>query len=139
MAAHHIHQLRVRYAETDAQQVAHHSAYVVWLEEARIEALRSLGRSYRDLEASGVLMPVTGLSIRYLRPLRFDDLVSLVTGVRVEGRTRLRFDTAIRHGQTLCAEATVTVVTVNPVGRPIRLPEDLVALLQLAPAPGPGG
>ncbi len=125
------HHIRVRYAETDAQQVAHHSAYVVWLEEARIEAFRSLGRSYRELERSGVLMPVTELAVRYLRPLRFDDQATLVTRVGTEGRTRLRFTTEIRLDDQLCAEATVTVVTVNPTGRPIRLPEDLLGVLGL--------
>jgi len=91
----YVHRIRVRYAETDAQQVAHHSAYVVWLEEARIEALRSLGRSYRVLEEEGVLMPVIEVQVRYRRALRFDDEPELVTTVGREGRTRLRFETVI--------------------------------------------
>ena len=50
------HQLRVRYAETDAGGVAHHSSYVAWLEEARTEWMRQRGRSYADVEASGFFL-----------------------------------------------------------------------------------
>ncbi|MDA3959288.1 MAG: thioesterase family protein [Planctomycetota bacterium] len=125
----HTHQIRVRYAETDAQQVAHHSAYVVWLEEARIEALRTLGRSYRQLEADGTLLPVIAVNVRYRQALRFDDVADLVTEVSVDSPSRISFATAVCHGETLCAEATVTVAAVGADGRPKRLPADLVALL----------
>lgn len=125
----YVHRIRVRYAETDAQQVAHHSAYVVWLEEARIEALRSIGRSYRSLEADGVLMPVIEVQVRYKRALRFDDHPELVTTVVPEGRTRLRFETVITNEGQACAEASVTVAVVNGDGRPIRMPEALAAAI----------
>jgi len=125
----HVHRLRVRYAETDAQQVAHHSAYVVWLEEARIEALRGLGRSYRSLEADGVLMPVVELGITYRRPLSFDDHIEIVTRISAVGRTRLRFDSTVRCEDEVRAEAQVTVAVVDGGGRLRRLPEDLAALL----------
>ena len=123
------HQIRVRYAETDAQQVAHHSAYVVWLEEARIEALRSMGRCYRTLESTGLLMPVIEVSVRYRRSLVFDDRVDLITTIHPVGRARLRFETLLQSGGEDKAEATVTVAVVDAQGRPQRVPEDLLALL----------
>ena len=70
---------RVRYAETDAMGVAHHSAYIPWFELARIEALRDLGHSYADLEQSGVMMPVIDLQVAYRRSVRFDDEITLRT------------------------------------------------------------
>jgi len=125
----HRHQIRVRYVETDAQGVAHHSAYVAWLEEARIEMLRAAGQSYRDLEAAGVLMPVTDLSLRYRRPLRFDDEIELVTRVAVDGRFRLRFSTGMRCAEQLVAEGEVTVAAVDHDGRPQRLGDELLAAI----------
>jgi len=64
---------RVRYAETDAMGVAHHSAYVPWLEMGRVEWLRAAGLAYRDLETEGYDLPVVELRVRYVAPARFDD------------------------------------------------------------------
>lgn len=122
----HRHTIRVRYAESDQMGVAHHSAIVPWLEEARIEWLRARGHSYRELEASGLLMPVIELAVRYRRSLRFDDLAELATTVEAKGPSRLAFHTAVRRGDELCAEATVTVAATDRTGRPVRLPPDLV-------------
>jgi acyl-CoA thioester hydrolase len=123
----HQHQIRVRYAETDQMGVAHHAAYVVWLEEARIAWLAARDRSYRALEESGVLMPVVELSLRYRKAARFDDVLLLETGAEALGPSRLRFATAIRRGDDLLAEAAVTIATMGRDGRPQRLPAGLVA------------
>src|SRR5260221_9710294 len=104
-----VHSIRVRYGESDQMGVAHHAAYVTWFEECRIEMMRGLGSSYRDLEAQGVLMPVVELSVRYRRSLRFDDLATFTTTATVAGPSRLVFATRVTHGDTLCAEAEVTV------------------------------
>jgi acyl-CoA thioester hydrolase len=121
----HIHRVRVRYAESDQMGVAHHSAYVPWCEEARIEWLRARGQSYRDLELSGILMPVIDLRITYQRSLRFDDEAVLTTTAEAVGPSRLVFRTQVNHGETLCARAEVTVACVNREGRPVRLPHAL--------------
>ncbi len=112
--------------------VAHHASYIPWLEEARIEWLRSVGRSYRVLEASGVFMPVIELQVRYKRSVRFDDLVTLSTTATAIGPSRIRFSSRITGGETeprLCAEADVTVAAVDAGGKPQRLPAELVAML----------
>lgn len=124
-----VHTIRVRYAESDQMGVAHHASYVVWLEAARIEFLRTVGHSYRDLEAAGVAMPVVDLAVRYKRVMRFDDEMTLTTTATVIGPTRLVFRTVITHGEHLCAEADVTVAAVSLAGRPVRLPAELVKLL----------
>ena len=124
------HRIRVRYAETDAQGVAHHAAYVPWLEEARIEALRSLGQCYRSLETSGTFMPVTEVRVRYRSALHFDDVVELTTTVTPVGRTQLRFDTELTRDAAAIAEASVTVAAVNGSGRPVRVPADVMAALE---------
>lgn len=125
------HAVRVRYAETDAMGVAHHSSCIAWLEEARIEALRSLGHSYAALEASGVLMPVIEINVQYRSSLRFDDVLTLVTQIEVHGPSRLGFQTRIECEGRLAILGHVTVAAVRPDGRPQRIPDALRSALTL--------
>lgn len=122
----HTHTIRVRYAESDQMGVAHHAAYIPWLEEARIEWLRAHDRSYRQLEAEGIFMPVIDLQVRYRRSLRFDDLVTLTTTATATGPSRICFTTRVTHGEMLCAEANVTVAAVDAAGKPQRIPGGLL-------------
>jgi len=75
-------QLRVRYAETDQMNVVYHANYITYFEVARTEAIRHLGFTYREMEAMGVEMPVTELTVRYLRPAHYDDLLTVKTQLR---------------------------------------------------------
>ena len=126
--------VRVRYAESDQMGVAHHGAYVAWLEEARIEWLRTVGVRYRDLEKAGTLMPVVELQLAYKRPLRFDDEAELTTTAEVLGPTRVRFTTIVRllGDSAPRAEGSVTVAATTPEGRPTRLPPAVLDALQQA-------
>jgi acyl-CoA thioester hydrolase len=133
----HQHTIRVRYGESDQMGVAHHSAYVTWFEECRIEMMRSLGSSYRALEEQGLLMPVIELKVRYKRSLRFDDLAHCLTTARCIGPSRLVFTTVVRNEDQVCAEAEVTVAATSRDGRPKRVPADLVAMLSAAPGDPP--
>jgi acyl-CoA thioester hydrolase len=124
--------IRVRYAESDQMGFAHHGAYVVWLEEARISWLREIGASYRDLEESGVFMPVVECAIRYRKSLRFDDVAELETTVAARGPSRISFATIVRHEGSVCAEGTVTVAAVTRAGRPTRIPAHVLSALNSA-------
>jgi acyl-CoA thioester hydrolase len=124
-----IHTIRVRYGESDQMGIAHHAAYITWFEECRIELLRNLGASYRDLEERGVLMPVIDLSVRYRKSLRFDDLAICETTAEAKGPSRVVFRTVVKNGEVVCAEAEVTVASVDRTGRPVRIPPDVLARL----------
>src|SRR5436190_12187766 len=82
-----VSRLRVRYCECDPMGVAHHAAYVPWLEIGRTEILRDTGVTYADLEKHGVFLVVVKLEVRYRRPVRYDDLVEVRT--RVTGGSRV--------------------------------------------------
>ena len=123
----HVHSIRVRYAESDQMGVAHHASYIPWLEEARIEWLRAHHRSYRQLETEGVFMPVTEMTVRYRRSLRFDDVATLTTTATATGPTRICFATKVMHGEILCAEAEDTVAALDAAGKPQRIPAGLLA------------
>ena len=72
-------QIRVRYAETDQMGVVYHSNYFPYFESARAEFTRQLGFTYVDMEKMGVIMPVTDVHCRYLRPALYDDLLTIKT------------------------------------------------------------
>lgn len=72
-------QIRVRYAETDQMGVVYHSNYFPYFEAARAEAIREMGLTYADMERTGIIMPVVDVHCRYLRPARYDDLLTIKT------------------------------------------------------------
>jgi acyl-CoA thioester hydrolase len=121
------HTLRVRFAETDAMGIVHHSRYLPYLEEARVEYLRHLGHPYTELRAEGVDYAVLEAFVQYRQPLRFDDQVV----VRLLGAaTRATFQMA--YLLTVDDQVRATAVTVhgcvNADGRPVRMPAWLLAL-----------
>src|SRR5688572_5853666 len=83
--------IRVRYAETDAAGIAHHAAFVPWLEAGRVDWLRAAGGSYRQLETEGYSLPVVELRLRYVGPARFDDELVVRTGLSELRSRSLRF------------------------------------------------
>lgn len=71
--------MRVRYAETDQMNVVYHGNYAQYFEVGRVEAIRQLGFSYKDLESTGIILPVVEWSAKFLRPARYDDLLTIRT------------------------------------------------------------
>lgn len=122
------HTLRVRFAETDAMGIVHHSRYLPYLEEARVEYLRHLGHPYIELRAEGVDYAVLEAFVQYRQPLRFDDQV--VVRLRLGAATRATFQMA--YLLTVDDQVRATAVTVhgcvNADGRPVRMPAWLLAL-----------
>ena len=104
----HQHIIRVRYAECDAMGYLHHARYLEYLEEARTEALRALGFRYRDLEADGVFFVVAKLACRFLRPIRYDDRVTIRTSIERFTRTRIDHDYKLLCDDQLMAEEAET-------------------------------
>jgi acyl-CoA thioester hydrolase len=122
------HQVRVRFAETDAQGIAHHASFVVWLEVARVAYLAAFAGGYRAIRERGIEALTTGVYLEYERAAFFDDVLDI--GVRcgeLRG-ARFRFDyevdrdgARVAHGWT--SHATVDAAT----RRPTRVPEWFVA------------
>ncbi|MBC7258774.1 MAG: acyl-CoA thioesterase [Chloroflexi bacterium] len=71
--------LRVRYAETDAMGIVHHSAYAVWFEAGRTDFFRAAGLAYAECEARGIFLPVTELYARFSHPAFYDEEVTICT------------------------------------------------------------
>ena len=116
--------LRVRYAETDRMGVVYYANYFVWFEVARTELLRSLGWTYREMEDSGVLLPVIEAHCEYRRPARYDDEIEIRTEGRAPSPVRMQFDyEAVRQpdGEVVATGRTVHAA-MSPDGRLCRLP-----------------
>lgn len=71
--------IRVHYALTDQMGVVYHGHYAQFYEIGRVEAIRQLGYSYKDIEAMGIIMPVTEIRTRFLRPAKYDDMIMVKT------------------------------------------------------------
>ena len=75
-------QIRVRYAETDQMNVVYYGNYAQYFEVARAESIRNVGFTYKEMEASGVIMPVVEMQTKFLRPAHYDDLLTIRTILR---------------------------------------------------------
>jgi acyl-CoA thioester hydrolase len=94
---------RVRYYETDAMGIVHHSNYLRWFELGRTEYLRAVNLTYRALEDRGIGSPVIGFSCRYHHPARYDDAVTVLTWVQDYDGIRLSMGYSVScDGQILC-------------------------------------
>lgn len=124
--------LRVRYCECDPMNVAHHAAYIPWLEMGRTELLRATGVSYAALEQQGVFLVVVRLEARYRRSVRYDDVVEVRTTWTGGSRVKVEhaYDVVVveRQGQAMdevAAIATTTLGCVDRDGKVRELPEFL--------------
>ncbi len=127
--------LRVRYADTDQMGMAYYGHYLRWFEIGRAEMMRSLGQSYRAIEADGIRLPVVEARCRYLKPARYDEEVAIETGVQSLGRATVRFAYRVVNAASgeLLAVGRTEHCFLNPEGRPVRAPRELAGLLARAP------
>lgn len=75
-------QIRVRYAETDQMGIVYYGNYAQYFEVGRVEAIRQLGLTYKQLEEMNIIMPVVELNIKYLRSAMYDDLITVKSTVK---------------------------------------------------------
>lgn len=125
-------QFRVRYGETDQMSYAYHGNYAQYFEMGRIEWLRELGVSYKKMEETGIMLPVINLNINYLKPAKYDDLLTLKTTLTKLPSVRIKFEYEIHNEKDeLLTTATATLVFVNmKTNKPTRAPEYLLKKLE---------
>lgn len=84
-------QRRVYYYETDRMGRVYHSNFVNWMEEARTEYIRKSGTSYKTMEESGVFLPISEISVKYLAPVEYDELVNIDIYISEVSRVKIKF------------------------------------------------
>jgi acyl-CoA thioester hydrolase len=126
----HDETIRVRYGETDQMGVVWHGAYIAYFEVARTGALRALGHSYRDIEETGVMMPVVEAGIVYHQPARYDDELTIRVEIRDRPTARMRFDYTVlgQDDAQLATGFTVLAFMHRDTRRPCKPPTFLRAL-----------
>jgi acyl-CoA thioester hydrolase len=132
--------VRVRFAETDAQGIAHNSNYFVWFEVARVEYLERYAGGYQRLRDLGLEAVVLETHVRYLQPAKFDDRLRVHARCLDVRGARFRYEYAIERGGELIADgwtahATVDAKTMRPTRVPAWLHEALASAERPAPAP----
>jgi acyl-CoA thioester hydrolase len=117
--------VRVNYSETDQMGVVYHARYLVWLDVARCDHLRTTGTSYRDLELAGLRLAVSEVSIRFRQPARYDDLVRIRCWVRDVASRRVEFGYAVEHAGDgrLLATASTSLLALDDQMMLTRLPD----------------
>ncbi|MBN1780631.1 acyl-CoA thioesterase [bacterium] len=127
----HAYQTRVRYAEIDRMGVAYHSRYIEWYEAARTDMLRDRGFPYKALEERGIFLPVIELNNRFLKPVFYDELVTVYTSV--EKITRLKLHLTYRvfgeANDQLRAEGYTIHCFINDRGEPFRVDPRVVQFI----------
>jgi acyl-CoA thioester hydrolase len=124
--------LRVRYGETDQMGYCYYGNYAQYFEVGRVEAMRSLGMSYKDLEEQGVMLPVSEFSVNYFAPALYDDLLKVRTNISHIKGPKLIFSYQIyNEKEVLLCEAHTTLVFVSKNNmRPIAPPASFITLIQ---------
>ena len=124
---------KVQYHETDKMGITHHSNYVKWMEEARIDFLDQLGYGYARLEQEGVSSPVTGIEGHYKRPTTFGDTVSIQVRVEEFKGVRLSIRYLMTNSGTgeVVFEGTSQHCFVNCEGKPVILKKQVPVFAQL--------
>ena len=133
----HAYRHRVRYRECDPMGVAYHAHAVDWFEAARTEALRAAGMPYKELEASGIILPVVELGVRYKRSVYYDELIEVAARVEPPAGPRLQTHYEVRVvgeggdvDPAVRVEGSVLLCFVDTArGRPVRVPERVAVLL----------
>lgn len=124
------YEFHVSYGETDAMRVVYYGEYFHWFERARAQLIRERGMSYAVVEERGIMLPVREATCRYLRPARYDDLVTIHCRIASWGKASLVFEyDALGQDNCVLAKGSTEHACVNLDGRPVRVPDWLRELL----------
>lgn len=117
--------IRVRYSETDRMGYCYYGNYPQYFEVARTEMLRKTGISYKDIEDAGIIMPVSSMEIKYIKPALYDDLLTIKTILNKKPGVKIIFDYEIyNQNNVLLCKANTKLVFVNQKLNKPTLPPD---------------
>ena len=117
--------VRVRYGETDQMGVVYHGNYSHYFEVARTEWLRSLGITYKDMELSGIMLPVISLSIDFISPAKYDDILTIEVNLVKKPMVKIEFDylSTNQNHQKIAKGNTVLAFMNSETNRPTKCPD----------------
>lgn len=134
----HVLTLRVYYEDTDLAGIVYYANYLKFIERGRSEWLRDRGIDQAAMKAeTGTVFAVRRVEADYLRPARFDDLLTVATDLASASPARLVVDQQVQRGDELLFSARVIIACLDARGRPVRLPAGLAALAGSRPPDAP--
>ena len=124
--------IRVRYGETDRMGYVYYGNYAEYFEVARVEALRELGLNYKDVEESGIMLPVYTFNIKYFKPAFYDDMLTIKTTIKEIPQARITFEyeTYNEKKELLNKGETVLVFIDIKTNKPRSAPENFIKKLK---------
>ena len=124
--------LRVRYGETDQMGVVYHGNYATYFEVARTEWLRSLGITYKGLEESGIMLPVVSLSFQFMKPARYDDILTIAVSLKKKPLVKIDFDYEIinQNKEKISTGNSVLAFIDMLTNKPIKCPDSILEKLE---------
>jgi acyl-CoA thioester hydrolase len=128
----HRYEYQIIFGDTDQMGVVYYANYLRFFEGARASYWRALGRSYKDLEAAQVAMPVIEAHCSYKRPALYEDVIVVDTHVTDVRAASLRFVYEVRRGHELLAEGFTRHAVIGANGKPRALPDFMRALVMPA-------
>ena len=122
------HKVRVRYGETDQMGYVYYGNYASYFEVGRVEWLRDLGVSYKEMENNGIMLPVSNLNVTYLKPAKYDDLITIKTTLKKIPTAKIEFDFEIFNVQNeLLTKGYTSLVFIDMKrNKPTRCPKYLL-------------
>lgn len=125
------HKIRVRYGETDPMKYVYYGNYAQYLEVARVELFRAIGISYNEIENRGIWLPVSEYKIKYIKPAKYDDLLTIETKITKLPTAKIEFEyTIFNEKKEKLTEASTTLFFLDAkTQKIIRCPEFLLELI----------
>jgi len=125
--------IRVRYGETDQMGVVYHGNYATYFEVARTEWLRALGVTYKDMENSGIMLPVISLSFTFLKSAMYDDLLTIHVSLKKRPLVKIDFDYEIvnQNREKISTGNSVLAFIDRKTNKPIKCPDYILEKLDL--------
>lgn len=118
-------QIRVYYEDTDMAGVVYYANYLKFLERGRSDAVREAGISQLDMREAGLVFVVRRVEADYLRPARFDDILTVETGLEDMRGARFTMPQTVWRGEERLMEARIDCAVMDLAGRPARLPAEI--------------
>lgn len=121
---------KVQYYETDKMGITHHSNYIRWMEEARVDFFEKIGFEYQKLEAEGIISPVIGVECEYKLSTKFEEIVEIEVKIKEFKGVKLIFEYIMKNVETgeVVAKATSKHCFVTQEGRPMILKKEFPEL-----------
>ena len=119
---------RIRYSETDQMGVVYHGNYAQFFELGRTEWLRSLGVTYKDMEMSGIMLPVISIQFHFIKSALYDDILTIHTFLKKKTMVKIEFDYEIKNqnDELICTGNSVLAFMNSKTMKPTRCPDYLL-------------